>query len=245
LNRESIFSVIFLAIGITISNQYFGEIGIIGNMIVGGISAGLGYTFYLLLKQIKQMFNPNKQNVETITETNEIAVSNENVEVVTNNETVADKQIPIGFGGWLYIVAFNALFIFGTSIFYIFDTLFPIFYSEQWTLLTKPGSEFYHPMWSVALIGELIINSSFAALLLYAMYLCYKGKRLFPKIMISFYIIMIVFSLIDFLLIQSIPDVAQPMNYETLKPIIHPLFHAAIWIPYFMVSKRVKNTYIY
>tara|TARA_B100001971_G_C18099082_1_gene487796 strand:- start:581 stop:961 length:381 start_codon:yes stop_codon:yes gene_type:complete len=60
----------------------------------------------------------------------------------------------------------------------------------------------------------------------------FDKKKYAPQIMISFYIANIMIQLVLAFLI------------EDLSGLIYSIIGGAIWIPYFIVSKRVKNTFV-
>lgn len=63
----------------------------------------------------------------------------------------------------------------------------------------------------------------------------FKEKKLFPKLMIILYIGFTVLLTLEYFVLQSV---------ETQKNFWGSLIAGIIWIPYFIRSKRVKNTFI-
>ena len=62
--------------------------------------------------------------------------------------------------------------------------------------------------------------------------------------MIWFLALNVAFVVIDFFVADLIPAVAAEPDPESTKELIRTIIGAAIWIPYFLKSDHVKNTFI-
>jgi len=93
---------------------------------------------------------------------------------------------------------------------------------------------------------ELIVLSGLIGFQIYAAILFFKKKRNAPRIIITLYIVNIVASCV--LLIFKLGAGTEMFAVETgkqfVRDVIGPTIGAAIWIPYFRVSKRVKATFV-
>ncbi|SEL40548.1 DUF3857 domain-containing protein [Parapedobacter koreensis] len=70
-----------------------------------------------------------------------------------------------------------------------------------------------------------------------------KRKAMLPPLAIGFYLLNFVFVLFDFLLPQVIPGLkASPIG--DVSSVIKAFVFAAVWIPYFMLSSRVRETFV-
>jgi len=90
---------------------------------------------------------------------------------------------------------------------------------------------------------ELIVLTGLIGFLIYAAILFFKKKKNAPRIIITLFIVGIVASVI--LLVVEIGAGAKMFAVETGKQLIRDVIGAAIWIPYFKVSKRVKATFVH
>lgn len=149
-----------------------------------------------------------------------------------------------GIGGWLI------LFVIGLAIsplriatMLIRDHL-PIFSDGTWQALTSMGSEAYHPLWAPLLAYEILGNMVIA--LLAAIVLCFllAKSRHTPRLAIVWLAFGLVFIAGDFVMAGQIPAVAaQPTDYESIRELFRSIVSALIWIPYFLVSERVRVTF--
>lgn len=164
------------------------------------------------------------------------------------NNTKPEKPYVYGFGGWLILVAIGLMLTFGQSVLYLFQTMLPIFNSEKWEILTSPSSELYHSLWAPALIFDLSICLVNIICILCIAFLCYKLSRKFKTLMIVFISLKVLFAAVSFILMYILSDYYSNPEIinsgASLKTLFQSIVYASIWIPYFIVSKRVKNTYI-
>jgi len=74
--------------------------------------------------------------------------------------------------------------------------------------------------------------------------LIFKRARAAPVAASSWFVAGLLVMWLDLLLGYQIPLIAeQPLDDTTRRELIRSFVAAAIWIPYFLVSKRVKATF--
>jgi len=157
---------------------------------------------------------------------------------------VLPQDGPAGLGGWLVVVAIG---LFATPIrlaTFMLQTYPPIFRNGTWERLTTPGPAPYHPLWGTVLLGEIVINSVFIVIALYLLFLFFRKSRRFPKIYIGLLISSVLFILVDAIAVGVVVPGQGILDPGTLGEFARSLIAASIWIPYLIVSKRVKNTFV-
>ncbi|EAR08309.1 DUF2569 domain-containing protein [Reinekea blandensis] len=149
-----------------------------------------------------------------------------------------------GLGGWLILIGigvvigpFRTLFTFG-PIYY------GIFTDGTFGLLTSQWSEFYHPLWAPVLIGETLYNSLMLIVSVVMIYLFFTKHYLFPKVYIAVVVVSLVFIPLDSWLLSFILPGEPMFGPEALGEFARTLVVALIWIPYMLISKRVKATFV-
>lgn len=158
--------------------------------------------------------------------------------------TSVSSEGPTGLGGWLILTAIGLILTPFKLGFFVVSSILPIFEGDTWSTLTSPGSEAYHPLWGPLLTFELIGNCAFIVFAVALLVPFFAKRASFPKLMIIFYVTNLLFVVGDAMLGNLIPFVAAQDDPATTKEIVRTLIASAIWIPYFRVSKRVKNTFV-
>ena len=144
---------------------------------------------------------------------------------------------PRGLGGWLVLVIIG-LFITVFKLGYgIINNYIPL--TEQLHLIPDQG------FLKMVIYSELIINILFVIYAIILLILLFNYSRFFPILIIAFYISNLVFVLGDYIIASQIPLLNQvDLKGDDYKEIIKSIIGTSIWVPYFKVSKRVKNTFI-
>lgn len=147
-------------------------------------------------------------------------------------------------GGWLVLVAIGLIaspFRLGYSL---LVELLPALDAETWGYLTDPSSPVYHVLWKPLIILELVGNALFLIFAVVLLYYFFSRKKELPRLIIIFYAANLLFILLDFYLASQIPMVAEIDNNDTYREIGRSVVSCAIWTPYFLLSERVKGTFI-
>jgi hypothetical protein len=148
-----------------------------------------------------------------------------------------------GLSGWLIFVGIGIVL----SPLRIIASMFPvykeIFENGSWQILTTPGTEAYNVFWAPVLITEIGINILLVATWIYIAYLFFAKKKLFPKIYIGVMIFTLVFILLDAFAIKIVLPNDPIFDKDTLKELFRSIIASSIWIPYMLISKRVKATF--
>lgn len=141
-----------------------------------------------------------------------------------------------GLGGWLIVTQiglFLSLILNGISLTGLIVELSD---GNNWQFLTS-GFKTY----LVFIIGYSILLLLFIIFILTQFY---KKKVLVPKMMMIMYGVNLAVAVINFIVFQQVTYAIEAEIASLLKEVIQAGIAAAIWIPYFIKSKRVKNTFI-
>ena len=157
---------------------------------------------------------------------------------------MSDNNELKGLRGWLILVGIGVV-IGPFRLAYGYGTMYySIFTDGTFQILTNAGSEAYHPLWGPLLIGEALYNSLMVLASAYLIYLFFSKHYLFPKVYIAIVVISLIFIPLDAWL-GSFVITDEPMfDPATTKEFVRTLIGGVIWIPYMLVSKRVKATFV-
>jgi len=158
---------------------------------------------------------------------------------------IANQGLGIsGLGGWLILVQIGIFLTLIMTIVNVFVNILPVYEHETWTALISSESVVYHEMWAPVVIFETVYNIALIAYVIYLITQFYGKKRTVPALMILLYVGGFVVGLIDYILLQQIPFAREMEGESTLKALFRSFLACCIWVPYFIRSRRVKNTFV-
>lgn len=166
----------------------------------------------------------------------EVAISNQQLEAIDKEKT---KPFYYGFGGWLYLVAINIIFIFGNSFFALLSDYIPLYQSGKVAMIFETS-----PVFGFFLFLETLMIMFYIVFPLWIGYLCLKNKKTFPKAVIIFISTRLIFAIITYFAVLSTPETIDLVDSQ-VGELLYSFIYAVVWIPYFIKSKRVKNTYVH
>lgn len=149
-----------------------------------------------------------------------------------------------GIGGWLILVAINLVVGLVRTAAGNIQTLPPVLNLHVWHPLTTPGQPNYHPLFAPALLGEAAFNLIVAGSLLLAGFLFITQRRRFPQVMIFILGFSVVFSLGDAIALANLPGQSQAETFKNIGTTLGTAIAASVWIPYYLVSRRVRLTFV-
>lgn len=170
-------------------------------------------------------------------------------DISTASPTLADSEpaaqpSPIGIGGWLLLPAL-AMIVSPIRIAYDFyQTFAPVFRPSVWILLLRPGTEFHNPPLAALLAWEIIANIAFFAFTVWLAVLFFKKRKTVPKLYIYWLLLNCVLQVADMVFSSFIPAAAAQSHANAFAELAKAAIGAAIWMPYFLQSKRVRNTFV-
>ena len=154
-----------------------------------------------------------------------------------------EKQLS-GLGGWLALVGLGILISPIRILILLVPTFIEVFSGDTWSILTTPGNDVYSPYWAPILLSEIAVNSAIIIAWIYIGYLFFKKKKSFPKWYIGIILFTFVYTIFDAFTIKLVLPSEPLFDPDTLKSLARLSVMAAIWIPYMLVSKRVKATFL-
>lgn len=156
---------------------------------------------------------------------------------------VPGKRDLTGLGGWLYLVAIGVTLT-PIRLLFLMGSVYRRFFNQDvWESIATPGGEAYHAWLGPLIVIEIVSNLLLVVAAVWMINLFYRRHRLFPAL----YIAILVFTLI--LLIGDnwaagvvIPSPKSDGDHSNMD-LFRTLAQAAIWIPYMLVSRRVRQTF--
>jgi hypothetical protein len=147
-------------------------------------------------------------------------------------------------GGWLLIVAIGLILAPLRLLVVLFKDLLPAISADTWSRLTTPGTAAYHPLWAPLLLFEIIGNCLFILFPIIIAVFFFQKRRFVPRLIIVLLLSNLVFVAIDYFAADLIPFVAAQEDIGSLTEVIRVFIACVIWVPYFLVSKRAKATFV-
>lgn len=160
------------------------------------------------------------------------------------NPAPLENNTNLTIGGWLILPAIGIVITAFVILFQLFSEDF--FNHNTWLgLLNSDLDNSYEILFLVG--AELVYNLLYLVFTVLLILLFFTRRSNIPRLISIFYIVSFVAPLIDTLVTFDIfPEyLLDTDNTETYKDITRSAITAIIWIPYFHMSKRVKNTFIY
>jgi hypothetical protein len=151
---------------------------------------------------------------------------------------------PRGIGGWLILPLLGLIFTPIRMVTQMVRDFFPVLEPETWKALTTPGREAYHWLWAPTIVFELVTNLGLIGFTLVVLVLFVRTSRRVPKLMIALMLANIGIQGGDYVLVGLIPALASQPDTHSTRDLVRAVLSGAIWIPYFLVSKRVRNTFV-
>jgi transglutaminase-like putative cysteine protease len=142
---------------------------------------------------------------------------------------------PRPIGGWLVLVAFG-LTLSPIKIFIDFFTNQDLLNGATWTALLNQGN---YGLFMFVLIEHVynIINIIFSVMLVF---LFYKRRSSVPRLITIYYLTSCLVQLLDAYAAIHYGSISSIYSKELIQSIVT----SAIWVPYFNISSRVKETFV-
>jgi transglutaminase-like putative cysteine protease len=151
----------------------------------------------------------------------------------------AEEGRPIG--GWLLLVAFGVIARCFTVPISIVDGFENYFDLTLWNNLTATGSEARNIPLAVLIALELVGNLTLVVFVWLSALLFFMRRREAPRWQIIVLVFGSIYLLADTLAAWALVEPPKP---EEWKPVIQALVGAMIWVPYFLSSVRVRETFV-
>lgn len=162
----------------------------------------------------------------------------------TSSLTPAAEQQPPPIGGWLIVVAVGLVISILQNLGNLIRTL-PLLGDSIWPRLTNPASPVYHPYWRVVIIYELVAACFYVVANVIAFILFFGKRRAFPIFTVVLIPTLLIIGFIDHYLAGLIPAMAETEAHTRGAYLLAVKFITLhLWIPYFLISKRVKATFV-
>lgn len=159
----------------------------------------------------------------------------------------AHERVPpdaLKIGGFLIVVAIGLVISVLKNLEGLGWSLIP-FRGEVWEKLTTPGFSAYHPYWKPVLLFGIVSASVTLALTIITLVLFFRKHRFFPTFIVVAIPVIFVLMLAGYYLEGLVPAIAATPDYgKQWHGLIFKFIAIHVWIPYFVVSDRVKRTFV-
>lgn len=148
---------------------------------------------------------------------------------------------PSGLGGWLVLPMLGMVLAPITFSIGLTHQMRFSFDHQVWSNLTTVGSAAYDPGRAVLILAEVVVVMSLLVGSIYGVVLFFRRHRVLPLFFSVFLLANWLYLVGNFAACQLFPDLA---GTDGLMDIFTQTVRMAVWIPYFRVSHRVKNTFV-
>ena len=149
----------------------------------------------------------------------------------------ADRHLE-GLGGWLILTGIGLVVALLRILYMLFGTDVPVLTAARFAAVRQR-----YPLLHGLVAFEAVTNVVLLLLVAWLLYLFFSKRRSFPTIMILYMVfsnaVMIADVLAAHAILPSVSHVSGDFN------LARSIIAAALWIPYFLRSRRVKVTFVH
>ena len=148
-----------------------------------------------------------------------------------------------GISGWLLMVSLGVVL---SPLFFAWSWYASIqdINADDWAALTQKGSTSYHTLWEPVVVLDLVWLAASLPFSLLFVVLFFKHRTSYPLLQGVDWILIILLCSARAWVYDVLPNVDKAIVSENSTNLIRNVIHALIWIPYLVVSDRVRNTFI-
>jgi hypothetical protein len=151
---------------------------------------------------------------------------------------------PKGLGGWLILVGLGVVLAPLMQIKSVYEWYWVPLRDGQFFAWINPSSPDFVPYAKTLIITETVVNNLLILGSLWLVYLFFRKRRLFPTVYIALMIASIVVMVVDPLVVKQVFSLAEAFDKESIRDLTKMIVSSLIWIPYMLLSSRVKNTFV-
>lgn len=148
-----------------------------------------------------------------------------------------------GIAGWLLLPAL-AIVLQPLKILKDVAELVPTYAADTWMHLTTVGQTAYHALWAPILLFELAANLGLLVFSVLLMILFFQRRSSVPRVFLAFQGGALIISVLDLMAAGLIPAAEHAASGSEWAKVIRQALALAIWGSYFMISQRVKATFV-
>ena len=146
-------------------------------------------------------------------------------------------------GGWLILCAVGLVLYPVQTLFSLVTEIIPAVFSDNWAALTSPTDPGYHTLWAPLVIAELVGSMGFFLWSIVIVIFFFQRRHRAPRLVIFFMIANIIFVGADYFIINFFLIRTNSVNVDATINFVRTVVAGAIWIPYFLFSRRVDKTF--
>jgi len=148
-----------------------------------------------------------------------------------------------GIAGWLLLPALG-IALQPLRILKDVAELVPTYAADNWMLLTTVGQTAYHALWGPILLFELAANLGLLVFSVLLMILFFQRRSSVPRVFLAFQGGALFIGVLDQMAAGLIPALEHAASGSGWAQVIRQALALAIWGSYFMISRRVKATFV-
>ncbi len=155
----------------------------------------------------------------------------------------APEGAPRGLRGWLILPGISIAltpFVMAKD----FWNLMPSYASDVWSRLTVAGGAHYSAWWAPLLLLELGVNIALLVFSVLLPLLYFRRRTSLPRAYIAFFSASIAARILDQCVPALLPGVGGSGDARESAALIRDAMATVIWVWYFLVSRRVKATFV-
>lgn len=162
-----------------------------------------------------------------------------------NPEPQTDPKYERNIGGWLVLFSIGLVF---SPLRIIIELISdPVMFNHAiWKVLLDENNTMYNPELAFLIGFEIVYNVIAVVLAVLLLIMIIQKRTSAPYLAIFYMVVTLVVLIIDTFMASTLSDVSftEAEMREYYDEIFRSFLYTAVWTPYFLMSKRVKETFV-